>query len=135
MGDPTTAANMTDLRAKYQRQKEVYDGLVQNAVTEGDFSNNDAILAAQRAMSETLSQMAALSVSSGADPDEQRELIRRVMEIQRDYNGLLVGTDKIQTLRMIHQTEDVKKSTAMQLMGVLFVAASLGLLIVIMRTR
>jgi len=135
MGDPTTAANMTDLRAKYKHQKEVYDGLVQNAVTTNDFSNNDAILAAQRAMSETLSQMAGLSVSSGADLDEQHELIRRIMEIQRDYNGLLVGTDKLQTLRMIHQTEDATKGTNMKVMGLLFVAASLGLLIVIMRTR
>jgi len=126
---------MTDLRARYRHQKEVYDGLVQNAVANSDFSNNDAILAAQRAMSETLSQMAALSVSSGADPDEQHELIRRIMEIQRDYNGLLVGTDKLQTLRMIHQTDDAMKGTNMKLMGALFVAASLGLLIVIMRTR
>jgi len=135
MGDPTTAANMTDLRAKYQHQKEVYDGLVQNAVIHNDFSNNNAILAAQQAMSETLSQMAALSVSSGADTDEQHELIRRVMEIQRDYNGLLVGTDKLQTLRMIYQTEDAMKGTGMKVMGALFVAASLALLLVIMRTR
>jgi len=135
MGDPTTAANMTDLRAKYQHQKEVYDGLVQNAVIHNDFSNNNAILAAQQAMSETLSQMAALSVSSGADTDEQNELIRRVMEIQRDYNGLLVGTDKLQTLRMIYQTEDAMKGTGMKVMGALFVAASLALLLVIMRTR
>ena len=135
MGDPTTAANMTDLRAKYQHQKEVYDGLVQHAVIHNDFSNNNAILAAQQAMSETLSQMAALSVSSGADTDEQHELIRRVMEIQRDYNGLLVGTDKLQTLRMIYQTEDAMKGTGMKVMGALFVAASLALLLVIMRTR
>jgi len=135
MGDPTTAANMTDLRAKYQHQKEVYDGLVQNAVIHNDFSNNNAILAAQQAMSETLSQMAALSVSSGADTDEQNELIRRVMEIQRDYNGLLVGTDKLQTLRMIYQTEDAMKGTGVKVMGALFVAASLALLLVIMRTR
>ena len=126
---------MTDLRAKYQHQKEVYDGLVQNAVIHNDFSNNNAILAAQQAMSETLSQMAALSVSSGADTDEQNELIRRVMEIQRDYNGLLVGTDKLQTLRMIYQTEDAMKGTGVKVMGALFVAASLALLLVIMRTR
>jgi len=126
---------MTDLQAKYQQQKTIYDNLVQNALANNDFSNNDAILAAQRNMSDTLSQMAAVSVSSGVDSDEQHELIRRIMEIQRDYNGLLVGTDKLQTLRMIHQNEDATKGTGMKVMGAFFVAASLALLIAIMRTH
>jgi hypothetical protein len=78
--------------------------------------------------------MLELSARSGTD-SQQQELIRRIMEIQRDYNGLLVSTDKLETLRRIHQQMDATQGTGLKLFGVLFVVAALSLILMTTRTR
>ena len=93
-------------------------------------------MAAKQAMSEALSKVLDLTVKLGKEGDDQQnELIRRIMEIQRDYNGLLVATDKLQTLRMIHQTMDVQNGVGLKMFGVLFAVTSLALIAVAIRTR
>ena len=132
--DPTSAGNMSDLEAEYQRRKTIYDNLVASALATNDASKVDAIAAAKQAMNETLSKMLALSAGSGT-PAQQEELIRRVMEIQRDYNGLLVSTDKLETLRKIHQFQDSRTGTDLKIYGLGFLIAGLALIVLVTRTR
>lgn len=132
--DPTAAGNMSELEAEYQSRKIVYDNLVASALATNDSSMTNEIAAAKQAMNDTLSKMLALSAKTGTD-SQQQELIHRIMEIQHDYNELLVGTDKLQTLRLLHQTLDVRDSFGLKLFGGFFVVAALAVLVLVMRTR
>ena len=123
---------MEDLEAEYQNRKKVYDNLVASALETNDASKIDAIADAKKAMSETLSKMLQLSVTLGAT-NQQDELIRRIMEIQRDYNGLLVATDKLETLRKIHRFQDSKTDVNLKIYGLGFLIASFALLVAIVR--
>jgi hypothetical protein len=132
--EPTASGNMTDLETEYQQRKTVYDNLVAQALEKDDITKLDAIAAAKQAMNDTLSKMLALSAKTGSS-DQQDDLIRRVMEIQRDYNGLLVATDKLETLRRIHQITDVRDGAALKIYGLAFLVAVIGLMILVMRTH
>jgi hypothetical protein len=132
--DPTVAGNMSDLEAEYQKRKLIYDNLVADALAKNDTSNVDAIARAKVAMNESLNKMLELSAKSGTEA-EKDELIHRIMEIQRDYNGLLVSTDKLQTLRLLHQSLDVRDSAGLKVLGVVFLIATLALLVQVMRTH
>ena len=125
--------NMQDLEDEYKARKAVYDSLVKNALATNDVSKVDAIANAKKAMTDTLSKMLALSESTGPSA-QQDELIRRIMQIQYDYNGLLVATDKLETLRKIHQFQDAKADVNLKIYGVGFLVASLALVILIART-
>jgi len=132
--DPTMNGNMEDMEQEFQTRKRIYENLVADAIARNDSSKIDAIAAAKQAMGESLSKMLELSSRSGTE-SQQHELIRRIMEIQRDYNGLLVSTDKLETLRRIHQQMDATQGTGLKLFGVLFVVASLSLILMTTRTR
>jgi hypothetical protein len=134
MSDPTAAANMADLEAEFQRRKTVYDTLVAQALETNDTTKIDAIASAKKAMADTLSKMVGLSAKSD-NKQQQEELIRRVMEIQRDYNGLLVATDKLETLRRIHSFMDERQGSQLKMYGLAFFIATMGLFIAIMRTH
>lgn len=132
--DVTAVGNMADLEAEYQTRKNVYDNLVASALATNDASKVDAIAAAKQAMNETLSKMLALSARSGTS-DQQDELIRRIMEIQRDYNGLLVATDKLETLRKIRQFQESRTGADLKIYGLGFLIAGLALVVMMTRTR
>ena len=119
---------------EYQNRKKLYDSLVASAIANDDQTKIDAIAAAQVAMSDSLNKMMAVSAQSGTE-SQQQELTRRIMQIQRDYNGLLVGTDKLQTLRLLQQSIDVRDSFGLKLLGGAFLIAVLALTVQVMRTR
>jgi hypothetical protein len=125
---------MEELEQKFQKQKAVYDQLVADALTNSDSNAITSIAAAKKAMSDTLSEMLELSESTNRN-DQQEELIRRIMEIQRDYNGLLVSTDKLETLRKIRQFQDSRADVNLKIYGLGFLIASLALVILLSRTR
>jgi hypothetical protein len=125
---------MEEIEQEFQTRKRIYENLVADAIARNDSSKIDAIAAAKKAMGDSLSKMLELSARSGTD-SQQQELIRRIMEIQRDYNGLLVSTDKLETLRRIHQQMDATQGTGLKLFGVLFVVAALSLILMTTRTR
>jgi hypothetical protein len=131
--DPTARGRILDLESEYQKRKVIYDNLVADALANNDASKIEAIASAKVAMSESLGKMLEVSAKSGTE-SQQDELIRRVMEIQREYNGLLVGTDKLQTLRLLHQSLDVRDSIGLKILGGAFLIAVFGLMIQIMRT-
>lgn len=134
MADPTTAGNMADLEAAYQKRKIVYDNLVTDALANNDSSKLNAIASAKVAMNDALSKMLELSAKSGTE-SQQKELIHRIMEIQHDYNGLLTSTDKLHTLRLLQQSLDVRDSFGLKLLGGVFFIAALGLVFQITRTH
>ena len=115
---------MDDLETKFQQQKTVYDNLVSNALDANDASPGtiDAIAKAKAAMNDTLSDMLQLAEQTGRGAS-QDELIKRIMEIQRDYNGLLVATDKLETLRRIHQQQDLEANGNLRIYGLGFLSA------------
>jgi hypothetical protein len=125
---------MEDLEAKFQQQKTVYDNLVSNALDVNDASPGtiEGIARAKAAMNETLSEMLQLAEQTGRGAS-QDELIERIMEIQRDYNGLLVATDKLETLRRIHRQQDLVANGNLRIYGLGFLIACVGLVIVIAR--
>lgn len=134
MADPTTAGNMADLEAAYQKRKIVYDNLVTDALANNDSSKLNAIASAKVAMNDALSKMLELSAKSGTE-SQQKELIHRIMEIQHDYNGILTSTDKLHTLRLLQQSLDVRDSFGLKLLGGVFFIAALGLVFQITRTH
>lgn len=134
MTDPTLAGNMEEIEQEFQARKRIYESLVADAIARNDASKIDAIASAKQAMGDSLSKMLELSARSGTE-SQQHELIRRIMEIQRDYNGLLVSTDKLETLRRIEQQMDATQGTGLKMFGILFIVAALGLIIVTTRTR
>ena len=83
-------------------------------------------------MNNTLSEMLRLTEQTGRGAS-QDELIERIMEIQRDYNGLLVATDKLETLRRIRQQQDLVANGSLRIYGLGFLIACVGLIIVIAR--
>lgn len=121
---------MADLESEYQKRKVLYDRLVAT----NDSSNANAILNAKKAMSDTLDKMLELSAQTGTE-SQQKTLIYRIMEIQRDYNGLLVATDDLETLRQIARVTEAREGTVMKLYGAAFLIASLGLLVIVTRTH
>ena len=131
--DPTLKANMDELEREYQRQVAHKEQLVKSAENTQNNTKLNEIAAATRSIDETLEKMAKLIADSGSD-DQQDVLIRRIMEIQRDYNGLLVSTDKLETLRRIRQMTDMREGYQLKLYGLFFLLASIGLIITITRT-
>ena len=132
--NPGGATPGEDLEAKFQQQKTVYDNLVSNALETNDASPGtiEGIARAKAAMNETLSEMLQLAEQTGRGAS-QDELIERIMEIQRDYNGLLVATDKLETLRRIRQQQDLAANGNLRIYGLGFLIACVGLVIVIAR--
>ena len=127
--DPTAAGRMADLETEYQKRKALYDRLAA-----ANPPNTSALLDAKKAMSDTLDKMLDLSAKTGTE-SQQKTLIYRIMEIQRDYNGLLVATDDLETLRRISQVTEAREGTEMKLYGAAFLVASIGLLIAVTRTH
>lgn len=125
---------MDELEAKFQQQQAHYDKLVADALKKNDQSALPAIAAAKQEMRDTLSEMLEISAKTSHE-EQQQELIRRIMEIQRDYNGLLTGTDKMETLRRIHQTTSENHNSELGLYGTGFFIASLALVALVMRTH
>jgi hypothetical protein len=125
---------MDELETKFQHQQAQYDKLVADALKKNDQSALPAIAAAKQKMRDTLSEMLEISAKTSHE-EQQQELIRRIMEIQRDYNGLLTGTDKMETLRRIHQTTSENHNSELGLYGTGFFIASLALVALVMRTH
>jgi len=103
---------MDELRAKYQRQLSEYDALVETTLTTNDTSQIAKLRTLNEAIAKTLNEMiqALTFMKKETSPikNERDELITRLTQIQRDYNGLLVTTDELETLRRIRQQESTE---------------------------
>lgn len=100
---------MDELKAKYERQLKEYDDTINLAISTQDVSKIDSLKQMNMALSNTLNEMIEKLTFLKKDTPElvqyRDELIGRLRRIQKDYNGLLVNTDKLETLRRIRQEE------------------------------
>lgn len=100
---------MDELRVKYDAQVKEYDDLVETSLQTGDTSALPRLRALNAAIAKALNEMIEkltfLRKETPTLKDERDELINRLRQIQRDYNGLLVNTDNLETLRRIRQQE------------------------------
>ena len=85
---------MDDLAAQFRQQETAYEA----AIKTGDI---EAAAAANLQLSETLQSMLA-TVANNADLEHQKDaLVKKLVQIQYDYNGLSRSTDQLETLRRI----------------------------------
>jgi len=103
---------MDELRAKYERQRDEYDRLVSSALVTNDTTQVSRLRELNEAISKTLNEMIErmtfMKKESPSLSKERDELIDRLRQIQKDYNGLLVNTDTLETLRRIRQQESTE---------------------------
>jgi hypothetical protein len=110
---------MDELRAKYERQLKEYDALVDRSLTTNDTAQLTKIRELNQSIAKTLNEMIEKSTFLKKDTPsltkERDELVSRLRQIQLDYNGLLVNTDQLETLRRIRQQESSESNRQLYL--------------------
>lgn len=89
---------MEELKKKYAQQSALYESYIREG------ASPDKISALNIEISKTLEEM--IGILAQTELEEYRnQLIENLHRIQRDYNGLVQNTDKIETLRRIRAEE------------------------------
>jgi hypothetical protein len=136
------AGQMTDLEAKYTQLDGQYNRLVDEALAITDPVTLDAkvreITAVNQQLTEVLNQMIAIVAQMKENTGNIRvyrdQLTTKLTKIQRDYNGLIQNTDKLETLRRIRQHEEVLANKSLYMyLGIFLVACLVLLLVLILR--
>jgi hypothetical protein len=100
---------MNELRTKYLAKSAEYDAAIQRAIATNDITMVAQIRQMNTDVSKLLDQMIqALTFAKNDTPilvKERDTLVQKLRRIQLDYNGLLVNTDKLETLRRIREQE------------------------------
>lgn len=127
---------MEVLRTKYEKQMREYESLVKEAVNAGDVSQVPKLRELNASIGRTLSQMIEqltfLKKETPKLEKERDELIERLRQIQKDYNGLLVNTDNLETLRRIRQQESSESKRLFSLYFFSFLVVCLAIFIYIL---
>jgi hypothetical protein len=101
---------MDEIRTKYLAKSAEYDSVIQQALASNDSTLIGRIRQLNTDVSTLLDQMLkALTFAKNDTPlllKERDGLIEKLRRIQLDYNGLLVNTDKLETLRRIREQEE-----------------------------
>jgi hypothetical protein len=100
---------MNELRTKYLAKSAEYDALTQQALASNDVTLIGRIRQMNTDVSKLLDQMLQSLTFAKADTPilikERDGLVEKLRRIQQDYNGLLVNTDALETLRRIREQE------------------------------
>ena len=102
---------MDELKKKYALQSAEYEGRISDALRKQDRNAINKIKALNIQISKTLEEMIGVLTqtkkdSTGSVKTYRDDLIVKLHQIQRDYNGLLKNTDTLETLRRIRSTEN-----------------------------
>ena len=89
---------MEELKKKYAQQSALYESYIREG------ASPEKISALNMEISNTLEEMIGILAQTGLE-DYRNQLIENLHRIQRDYNGLIQNTDKIETLRRIRREE------------------------------
>jgi len=120
---------MDELRTKYERQVNEYDTLVESAITTNDAAQVTKLRTLNQAISKTLNEMIEkltfLKKETPILAKERDELIARLRQIQMDYNGLIVNTDQLETLRRIRQQESTEANRQLYMFFAFFLIVCL----------
>lgn len=128
------AGNLRDLEKEYKALLSQYNTLweqVKSIRSETQATQvSEQLKALNVKLANVLERMMAFQSES---PSEVRdELVRRLAEIQRDYNGLLVSTDKLTTLRTIRQHETKANNQTLSIYLFIFIALAVALLVMML---
>jgi len=99
--------SMDELRAQYNAQLAMYDGLIDKSLETDDVTQIPKLRAMNVKLGRTINDiMDKLTFLKTTTPDvakERDEVIKTLGRIQQDYSGLLVATDSLETVRRIRQ--------------------------------
>ncbi len=127
---------MDALRVKYDAQIKEYDDLVNSSIEKQDVSSLPKLRELNAAIAKTLNEMIEkltfLRKETPTLKEERDELINRLRQIQRDYNGLLVNTDNLETLRRIRQQEGGEANRQLYMYIGFFLLVVLGIVLYLM---
>jgi hypothetical protein len=122
---------MDALRTKYETQIKNYESLVKQSVEVGDVSQIPKLREMNTAIGKTLNdmieQLTFLKKDTPKLKQERDELINRLRRIQQEYNGLLINTDKLETLRRIREQENGEADQQMRMFLFFFLAICLAI--------
>lgn len=118
---------MDELRKQYEKQVAEYESIIQS----NDPSKMERLRELNTAIGDTLNKMIEkLTFLKKDTPNlkkERDELIERLRQIQKEYNGLLVNTDQLETLRRIRQQESGETDRQMRMYLFFFLAVCLAI--------
>jgi vacuolar-type H+-ATPase subunit D/Vma8 len=117
---------MEELRMNYDRQLKEYDSLVQSADPSQIPKLKELNASIAKTLNEMIQQLTYLKKETPSLKEERDELIERLRQIQRDYNGLLVNTDSLETLRRIRQQEGTEANRLMYMYLFFFLSVCLA---------
>lgn len=124
---------MDELRTQYEKQRKEYDDLVQRTLASNDASQISKLRDMNTAISKTLNEMIGkltfMKKETSEIKRERDELVDRLRQIQRDYNGLLVNTDQLETLRRIRQQENGEADRLLYMYLFFFLGVCLAILL------
>ena len=127
---------MDALRSKYEKQMKEYDALVKKSLDAGDVSQISTLRTMNAALAKTLNdmiqQVTFLKKDTPSIKKERDELIERLRQVQKDYNGLAVNTDQLETLRRIRHQESAEATRLLQMYLFFFLALCLAVLLYIL---
>ncbi len=127
---------MDELKAKYERQLKEYDDAINLAISTQDASKIDSLKQMNMNLSKTLNEMIEnLTFLKKETPELSKyrdELVGRLRQIQKDYNGLLVNTDTLETLRRIRQEESGEAKRELYWYLLFFLIISIVLILYLM---
>jgi hypothetical protein len=142
-GAAPAVPTMAELETQYKTKYDLYTQYASEALATGNATTREEFIQKIKVLNTELASILAemirsLTNSKNTAPSTEKlrdELVSRLQRIQFDYNGLLVSTDKLTTLRRIRQFETAKSTEKVNtyLIG-LAVLSALLVLAVILKT-
>lgn len=110
-----------------------YEAALTAAIAANDTSQLPNLRSRNENVAKTIGELIQkLTFLKTETPDIQKErdtLIERLRRIQQDYNGLLVNTDALQTLKRIREQESSEANRLLYMYVFFFVAIALGIVL------
>ena len=130
---------MEELRTTYAAKMKEYDDTIKDALESRDATKVEKIrqlnLEIGKLLEKMIEQMTFLKQDTPLLKRERDILVEKLRRIQMDYNGLLVNTDELETLRRIREQEGglAKRDLYRYLAFFFIVAIGIVLLLVFVR--
>ena len=127
---------------RFQTLAAQYEALANEALStpakmQGNIEKMKAINTEMAAILDSTIHEMTVSGPSGDLTRQRDELIQKLVRIQRDYNGLLTNTDKLETLRRIRgfQEDDWKSKLRIYIIALAVLAVVLALFVLFRRQK
>lgn len=140
-GAAPAVPTMAELETRYKTKYDLYTQYASEALATGNATTREEFIQKIKVLNTELASILAemirsLTNSKNTAPSTEKlrdELVSRLQRIQFDYNGLLVSTDKLTTLRRIRQFETAKSTEKVNtyLIGLAVLSALLVLAVIL----